>query len=129
MFGYHKFDKAAIPPIEYHPGKAGESFALGELLTLGDTGLTKCAATKTPTHICVGSMRPDGTVPATRVHKDIEYETELTAAPAEGSALKVGQKVTISADGLGVTATTTSGVAEIQYIEGQTVGALVRVRF
>lgn len=128
-FLYHAFDTGAIPPIEYHEGKAGEEFAVGELLTLGDTGVTKCTGAKAPTHLCVGPRQMNGTVPCTRVHHGIEYETELAVAPAEGAALKVGQKVTIHTDGMGVTATTASGVANIVYIEGQAVGDKVRVRF
>lgn len=125
-FGYHHFDKGAVPPIEYHPGKAGEDFTVGEALTLGDGGLTKCAATDVPTHICVGPRMTDGTVPATRVQADIEYTATLAA---DGAALKVGDKVTISDDGLGVTVTTASGVAQITVLEGTGVGDRVRVRF
>lgn len=127
-FLYHKFDKGTIPPIEYHAGKTGETFTVGEALTLGDGGMTKCAATKPPTHICVGPMQSDGTVPATRVHSDIEYETELTVADAE-SALKLGNKVTLSADGLGVTTTTASGVATVVGIDGRAVNDKILVRF
>lgn len=129
MFEYHHFDKEVTPPIEYHAAKEGESFQLGEALVLGDGGLTKCGATAVPTHICVGTLRQDGTLPATRVNGDIEYTAPLAVAPAEGAALKVGQKVTIHSDGMGVTATTANGVAKIVAIEGQTVGSAVRVRF
>ena len=41
----------------------------------------------------------------------------------------VGNKVTLHTDGLQITATTTSGVATVTYIAGQTVGSLARVRF
>lgn len=126
MFGYHHFDKGTVPPIEYHIGKTGEEFHLGEALTLGDGGLTRCEATEIPTHICVGPRMADGTVPATRVQSDIEYTATLTA---DGAALKVGDKVTISDDGLGVTATTASGVAKITVLEGTGEGDTVRVRF
>lgn len=125
-FLYHQFDKGITPPIEYHPGKTGETFTVGEALTLGDGGLTKCAATDVPTHICMGPVMDNGTVPASRVQSDIEYAAPLTAA---GTALKVGDKVTISADALGVTATTTAGVAKITVLEGTSVGDRVRVRF
>ena len=125
-FGYHHFDKGTVPPIEYNVGKAGEEFTVGETLTLGGDGLTKCAATAVPTHICVGPRMADDTVPATRVQADIEYTAPLTA---DGAALKVGDKVTISADGLGVTATTASGVAKLAALEGTGVGDRVRVRF
>ena len=54
------------------------------------------------------------------------YETKLTAAY---SAIAAGAKVTISSDGLGITATTTSGVAEIVEWDGKASGDRVRVRF
>lgn len=124
--GYHHFDKPGVPPIEYHDGKAGEEFVCGELLTLGEDGLTKCAPTKSPTHLCVGKRQLNGTVPATRVHPDIEYAGPLTE---DGKALKIGNKVTVSAEATGFTATTTGGVAEIVAMEGTAPGDLVRVRF
>ena len=50
-------------------------------------------------------------------------------ATSRPTFVAVGNKVTLHTDGLQVTATTTSGVATITYIAGQTVGSLVRVRF
>ena len=43
--------------------------------------------------------------------------------------IAAGAKVTISSNGLGITATTTSGVAEIVDWDGTAVGSQVRVRF
>ena len=54
------------------------------------------------------------------------FQAPLTAV---GTALKVGDKVTLSADGLGVTAATAAGVAEIVQIDGTSVGSTVKVRF
>ena len=63
---------------------------------------------------------------AVAVSKDVIYQTELTAAYA---GIAAGAKVTISSNGLGITATTTSGVAEIVDWDGTAVGSPVRVRF
>ena len=43
------------------------------------------------------------------------FEVSVTAAP---TSLKAGNAVTLSSDGLGVTATTTSGVAVIRDLVG-----------
>lgn len=125
-FGYFKHESGRPPGFEYLPGKDGETFAVGELLVQSADGLTKCGATAAPGFLCVGKQQSDGCVPVTRVRKDIVYTATLTAA---GTALKVGNKVTISADGLGVTATTTSGVAEIVSLPGTADGDEILVRF
>ena len=59
----------------------------------------------------------------------MEFETTLGVAPTESATVAVGNKVTIHTDGASVTATTTSGVAEVLAIDGQTVGSRVVVRF
>ena len=48
---------------------------------------------------------------------------------AAATAVTLGQKVTINTDGLSVTATTTSGVAEVVYMDGTASGSMCRVRF
>ena len=126
-FSYHSFDKGGSPAIEYLPVTAEEVYAVGELLNMGSGGTaTKCSGTGSPTHLCVGPADERGCVPATRISEDTIYDAPLTAA---GTSLKLGNKVTISADGLGVTATTTSGVAEIVRMDGTAVGDTVGVRF
>ena len=45
------------------------------------------------------------------------------------SRVHIGDKVTLSADGLQVTATTTSGVAEVVGMDGTAAGDTVYVRF
>ena len=42
---------------------------------------------------------------------------------------KVGDKVTLHTDGLQVTGTTASGVAEVVYMDGTAAGDMCRVRF
>ena len=125
-FRYQQFDGGHTPPIEYQPGKAGEDFAVGEALVLAGGALTKCGPTAVPTHICVGPRQTDDTVPATRVSAEIVYTAPLSAA---GAALKLGDKVTLSADAMELTATTASGVAEIVRMFGTGVGDSLGVRF
>ena len=128
-FNLHKSDFNGTMPLEYLPGKAGESYAPGEALAVASGAVTKCGATTAPAYLCAGKLESaaEGTlVPAVRVSRDRSYRAPLSAA---GTALKVGDKVTLSADGLGVTATTASGVAEITEIFGTAVGDEVAVRF
>lgn len=125
-FGYHSFDKGGSPAIEYLPAAEGETYVVGEMLSIADGCATKCAATTTPAYLCVGPENERGTVPATRISEDTIYAGELTA---DGAALKVGDKVTLSDDGTGLTATTASGVAEIVRLDGTDIGDTVGVRF
>lgn len=125
-FCYMQFDNGHTPPIEYSPGKAGETFVVGEALVLSGGALTKCGAAVTPTHICVGPRMADDTVPATRVADTITYAAPLGVA---GAALKLGDKVTLGEDALSLTATTASGVAELVHLNGTAAGDIVGVRF
>ena len=68
-------------------------------------------------------------IPVVRVDKDRIYETTNSAA---FSSAKIGQKVTLHTDGLQVTATTASGVAEIVDFDDKAksgAGGTVHVRF
>ena len=115
-------DVGLTPPIEYHPGTG---LALGDALTMTAGALMKCAATTAPSHIAVGPSK-DGVTPVIKAQKYMIFEVPLSA---EGTELKPGNKVTIGADAQTVTATTTSGVAEIVAMEGTAVGDIVKVRF
>ena len=59
----------------------------------------------------------------------MEFETTLAVAPADSATIGVGDKVTIHTDGMQVTATKTSGVAQIVALDGQAVGDRVVVKF
>lgn len=125
MFMRSSMDVGLTPPIEYHPGKDSETIVLGEALTMTAGELTKCGAAARPDYIAVGPVK-DGTVPVIKVQDYILFEAPLTAA---GTSLKVGDKVTLAATGLGVTATTESGVATIVAMSGTASGDIVTVRF
>lgn len=108
---------------------ANESFAVGEALVLSSGKLTKCGATTTPTYIAMSaaSSAAAGTkIHALRVSKEIIYETKLSAA---SSSIAVGAKYTLSSDADAITATTTSGVAEVVDWDGKAAGDKVRIRF
>lgn len=123
-----KMDVGMTPPIDYVSATAGEEFVLGEALVMKAGAASKCGATTKPTMVCAGRV-VNGNVPVTRVQDYMEFGTTLSAAPADGTTIKAGDKLTLSADGLQVTGTTTSGVATVVAIEGQTVDSIVHVRF
>lgn len=114
-----KLPCAAITP------KVGMALALGTGGTLAiASGTTK------PTHICMeeheAAVAAGTMIHTIQVEPDITFGVPLTVA---GTALKVGSKVTISADGLGVTATTEGGTARIEKIYGTAVDDIVLVQF
>jgi len=116
---------------EMYAVTSAEAVAVGEALVLSSGKLTKCGATATPDFIalepCTAAEATAGkAIAVTRVSKDVIYETVLTAAY---SAIAAGAKVTLASSGLGITATTTSGVAEIVDWDGKASGDKVRVRF
>ena len=98
------------------------------VLTAGQLGIA--SGTTKPTHICVeeheAAVAAGTLIHVHQVEPDITFGVPLSVA---GTSLKVGQKVTIAADGLAVTATTENGVAQIEKICGTGVDDLVHVRF
>lgn len=103
---------------------------VGMAMVLSSGSLAVASDTTKPTHICVeehtAAVAAGTLIHVVQAEADIVFAAPLTA---DGAALKVGDKVTISTDGLGVTATTTGGVAQIESICGTGVDDIVRVRF
>ncbi|WP_294854271.1 hypothetical protein [uncultured Oscillibacter sp.] len=129
MFSTKKMGVGLTAPFVYLPGTAGETITAGEALVLSGGKLTKCGATAKPAYIALGPADGNGTVPCAEVQSYMEFQTTLSAAPAEGVTLAPGDKVTLSADALQVTATTESGVATIKRIDAQAVDSVVIVSF
>lgn len=125
MFLQSRQLRGMTAPIVYMAATASETYQVGEALKTSAGAVTKAGATNKPSHICVGPAGFNG-VPCVEVRDDMEFETTLSAA---GTSLAVGSKVTISADGMQVTATTADGVAEITGMEGTAVGSKVTVKF
>ena len=103
---------------------------VGMALALNAGQLTIASGTTKPTHICMeeheAAVAAGTLIHVNQVEPDITFGVPLSVA---GTSLKVGQKVTIAADGLAVTATTENGVAQIEKICGTGVDDLVHVRF
>jgi hypothetical protein len=114
-----------VPEPEYL--EAGAAIACGEALVLADGKLTKCGETVAPKYVAMGDAKAAGAViPVCRVESNQVYDVPVSAAP---TALKVGDKVTLDSDALGVTATTTSGVVTIVSLNGATkAGDIITVR-
>lgn len=129
MFRLSSMKVGLTPPIEYKTATASESYSVGEALKLASGKVTLCSGTTKPEFVCVGPANGAGEVPCVAVQDYMEFETTLAVAPADSAAIGVGDKVTIHTDGMQVTATKTSGVAQIVALDGQAVGDRVVVRF
>ena len=118
-----------VAPFEYVT--AGAAFGIGCPLKLSGGKAVKCAATDMPELISVSAATANGDVVAVqRVEETQEYETTLSAAPAEEATLDVGDKVTIGGTNMDeATATKTSGVFMLTYLSGTAVGDVVRGYF
>ena len=101
----------------------------GMAMVLSSGKLAIASGTNKPEFICIeqhsAAVSAGDLVTVVRVEPDTDYETVLSAS----GALNIGDKVTLASDGLRVTATTASGVAEIVAMEGTASGDTVVVRF
>lgn len=109
MFQVKSRQIGSVEPLEWLPVTSGESYELGEALTMTDK-VTKCGATAKPTHICAGAVTEKG-LPAIPVLATTKFEVGYTAKPA------VGAVVTLHTDGLQVTATATDGVFTVTSVD------------
>ena len=128
MFAYRKSSNVGnAPEILQIPATAAESYAVGETLHLSSGAVTKASGTVAPEYICAEkkTAKAGDTVSCYLVEHNQEYET-ITSADG---TLTVGVKYTIASDGLKVTATSTSGVAEVVSVAGTTSGSKAIVRF
>jgi len=128
MFKLSKMDVTSTPPLEYLPTTTGTAYDAGDALVIAAGKAALCGATTSPLYIAAGTCTGavGVSIPAIRVQKTMLFETPLTAV---GTALNLGDKVTLSATADGVTATTASGVAELVDINGTAIGDTVVVRF
>ena len=114
-------------PWEYLEASALGACKVGMALTLTDGKLAKATATVRPSYISMfeGTVASGDRIPVVRVLPDTRFKTQRSAA---GTALKVGDKVTIDTTAMLATATTASGVLELVEILGTAIGDSVIVR-
>lgn len=115
MFHVIKRRIADVEPTLYKTPKSGETFTLGEALAEAEGVLSAAAATAMPDYICAGPKTAAGMLPVIPVLPTTVFATESSVAVA---ANLVGAKVTMTADALGVTATTTGGVFKVESTDG-----------
>ena len=128
-FKIYSTDDNRVPGIEYLPASAITP-KVGMALTQTTGQLALATGATAPTYISMCEKDSECTagdiIPVIRVGKDMILETTFAAA---ATSIKLGDKVTLHTDGLQVTATTASGVAEIVYMDGTARGSMCRVRF
>lgn len=128
-FLVHSTDDGRVPGIEYLPCSAIQP-VVGMALLMSGGNLALASAANAPTYLSMVEAKEKKTagdiIPVQRIQEDVIYETTFSVA---ATAIKPGMKVTLAADGLQVTATTDSGVAEVVWMEGTAQGSRVRVRF
>ena len=129
MFKIHTVDGGRNPAHEALPCSAITPKA-GMALTMTDGKLAVASGTSKPLYISMeehaAAVTAGDEVSVIRVLPDTIFETEFSVA---ATSIKPGDKVTLSTDGLAVTATTTGGVAEVVSMSGAAAGDAVRVRF
>lgn len=128
MFVIHHMEKGNLPALDSVAAKA-ETYSIGEALKLA-TGATKAGATDAPTYVAMqgGTKTAADKLVVYPVSSDMVFETTFAA---DGSAVNVGDAVTLHTDGLQVTATTASGVATVVgFLDPvKTAGSRVLVKF
>ena len=128
-FLIHSVDDNRVLGLEYLPCSAITP-KVGMALVQTSGNLALASGTTAPTYISMCERDTACTagelIPVVRVQKDIIFGVPAQAAM---TSVKLGDKVTIYTDGLQVTATTTSGVAEVVGMNGTAAGSTVLVRF
>lgn len=127
-FRFHAVDGGHNPPHEYLEAE-GLTPKVGMALKLSGGKLVTAAGSDVPTYISMTERQTPCAagelIPVVRISGEHTYETSFSAA---ATAVKLGDKLTISADGLEVTATK-GGAAEVTAIDGTDKGGICRVRF
>lgn len=119
-----------VPPWEYLPCSAITP-KMGMALVQSSGNLAIATGTTKPTYISMleaeSAVSAGDLIPVIRVLPDQIFECTNSASI---SGVNIGQKVTLHAsNGLQVTGTTSSGVAEIVAKDGDAAGSRVLVRF
>ena len=128
MFTPHVNDTGAVLPWEYMAAAAG-TYKAGQLVTVTGGKITAIGAAlkTTPPYLCMADITVEdgGTVPVTRVQKNVIYKAQLGAA---ADAAVPGTKLEVFAGGLLADAAA-AGTFELTYLEGTAVGDNVYGRF
>lgn len=123
-------EEGRVTPWEYLPCSAITP-KVGMAMVQSSGNLAIATGTTKPTYICMANYDAAVTagtiVPVIRVHEDEIFETTNSASL---SGVNIGAKVTLHAsNGLQITGTTSSGVAELVYKEADAIGSRCLVKF
>ena len=126
----HKNEEGRVTPWEYLPCSAITP-EVGMAMVLSSGRLAIATGTTKPTHICMAhydAAVTAGTIfPVIRVEPDEVFEVTNSASL---SGVNIGTKLTLHAsNGLQITGTTSSGVAELVAKDGDDSGSRCLVRF
>lgn len=127
MFNLKRVNNASViaPSIKQIAANTSVSYAVGDALVITSGKAAKAGATAVPEYICAEKASGKDEISAYLVEPNMEFETTLSTA----GTLTVGSKVTLHTDSAQVTATTTSGVAEVVSAAGSAQGDVVVVKF
>lgn len=115
MFDYVRTNNSNVAPsIKMMPTTASTTYAIGDALALSSGALVLATGTTKPEFIAWGKYAAPATgmkdLPVLPINSDMEFDTTFDAT---ATSIVPGNKVTIGSTGKTVTATTTSGVAEV----------------
>ena len=116
-------------PLAYLPAAAAMTTKIGEAMTVSGGKLVPAGGTTVPEYICTSvneNIAAGEAVACQKVQPGVVYEVELAAS---NSDLKIGNKYTLTTDGMSITTTTTDGVAKVVAFDGTTAGSKVYVTF
>lgn len=128
-FLIHSVDDNRVLGLEYLPCSAiTPKVGMALIQTAGNLALASGETAPTYISMCErdSACQEGELIPVVRVQKDIIFGVPAQAAM---DSVKLGDKVTIHTDGMQVTATTASGVAEVVGMDGTAAGSTVLVRF
>ena len=129
-FLIHSVDDGHVPAWEYLPC-AAITPKVGMALIQSSGKLAIATGTNKPKYISMAeksaACASGDIIPVFRVDPDMIFETTFSES---ASGVSLGQSVTLHASsGMQVTGVTTSGVAEVVYMDGTGSGSMCRVRF
>lgn len=125
MFGFYRANNNyAAPSTKQVAANTSVAYEVGDALIMTAGKLAKASSIDKPEYISAEKATGADELSVYQVEPNQEWKTTLSAA----GNLTVGSKVTLSS-ATEVTATTTSGVAEVVAVAGSAVGDEVIVRF
>mgnify|MGYP003290203906 CR=1 FL=1 len=101
---------AIAPILKTIPANTATTYHDGDALVISSGKAAKAGATDVPEYVCATEGKGLEEIAAVQVLKGQEYKTTFAA---NATSVAVGAKVTLHTDSAQVTATTTSGVAEV----------------